>query len=166
MKVGVLLDTCFLISLVDQQRTHHHTAVNYYRYMLEQQISMYFSAIVAAEFSVKQPVTDLPLKNFRVINFTVPHGVEAGRLLNMLEKDTDTSRIAVRDDYKLIAQAHHEAIPFLITEDAGTMHKYCQRLEKSGNVKTRALLLTEGFDAALLRLDGLRSNALGTLKAS
>ena len=86
-----------------------------------------------------------------------PHGKEAGRLLNLLEKDPGTPRTAVRDDYKLIAQAHHEAIPFLITEDAGTMHTYCQRLEKSGHVKTRAVLLTEGFDASLLRVDGQRS---------
>ena len=103
------------------------------------------------------PITDLPLKNFRSIPFNVPHGKEAGRLLNLLEKDPGTPRTAVRDDYKLIAQAHHEAIPFLITEDAGTMHTYCQRLEKSGHVKTRAVLLTEGFDASLLRVDGQRS---------
>ncbi|MEY2343184.1 PIN domain-containing protein [Acidithiobacillus sp. IBUN Pt1247-S3] len=65
MTAAVLLDTSFLISLVDQNRPNHETAVSYYRLMLDQQVPMYFSAIVAAEFAIKQPITDLPLKNFR-----------------------------------------------------------------------------------------------------
>ncbi|MDP3440014.1 MAG: hypothetical protein Q8R95_10485, partial [Azonexus sp.] len=62
-----IADTSFLISLVDQSRTNYGVAAQYYRMILEQQVSMYFSAIVAAEFDVKQPITDLPLKNFRSI---------------------------------------------------------------------------------------------------
>src|SRR5690606_29364822 len=54
MTTSVLLDTSFLISLVDGSRLHHRVAVKYYQFLLGRQIPMYFSAIVAAEFGVKQ----------------------------------------------------------------------------------------------------------------
>jgi len=31
----------------------------------------------------------------------------------------------VRDDVKLIAQASHEAIAFILTEDNSTLYRYC-----------------------------------------
>ena len=62
MKISVLLDTSFLISLVDRNRVNHNTAVLYYKLLLEQQTPIYFSSIVAAEIAIKQPITDLPLK--------------------------------------------------------------------------------------------------------
>lgn len=52
MTAAVLLDTSFLISLVDASRPNHSVAAQYYRLMLEQQCPMYFSAIVAAEFAI------------------------------------------------------------------------------------------------------------------
>ncbi len=157
MTVSALLDTSFLISLVDQSRPNHSVAAQYYRFMLEQNIPMYFSAIVAAEFSIMQPITDLPLKNLRAIPFNIPHGKEAGRLWNAMEsRDEGDRRTVVRDDIKLIAQAHHESIPFLLTEDASTLHKYCERLRTKGAATTRAIKLADGFDASALRLDGQR----------
>ena len=155
MTAAVLLDTSFLISLVDQSRQNHSIAAQYYRMMLEQQVPMYFSAIVAAEFEIKQPITDLPLKNFRSIPFNVPHAREAGRLWNVLGKrDDGDTRHVVRDDVKLIAQASHESIPFILTEDASTLHKYCERLKAAGSSQTRAIKLADGFDACALREDG------------
>jgi hypothetical protein len=161
MTASVLFDTSFLITLVDQNRPHHNTAVKYYRLMLEQQVPMYFSAIVAAEFAIKQPITDLPLKNFRAIPFNIPHGKEAGRLWNLLwSSDDNTSRSVARDDVKLIAQAIHESIPFILTEDASTLHKYCERLLVAGHSRIRAITLAEGFDPCAFREDGQRGLSL------
>lgn len=163
MTASVLLDTSFLISLVDQTRPNHGVASKYYRMMLEQQVPMYFSAIVAAEFGIKQPITDLPLKNFRHIPFNIPHGKEAARLWNLLgQRDDGDKRHVVRDDVKLIAQTCHEDIPFLITEDASTLHKYCERLKSAGATKTRAIKLVDGFDASAFRMDGQRGLDLTT----
>lgn len=112
MTASVLFDTSFLITLVDQNRPHHDTAAKFYRLMLEQQAPMIFSAIVAAEFAIKQPITDLQLKNFRAIPFSIPHGMEAGRLWNQLwSRDDGVSRPVARDDVKLIAQAHPRVDP-------------------------------------------------------
>lgn len=156
MTAAALLDTSFLISLVDARRPNHSTAAQYYRLMLEQQSPMYFSAIVAAEFAIKQPTTDLPLKNFRCIPFNIPHSIEAARLWNLLNRDSADSRMVVRDDAKLMAQAAHESIQFILTEDASTLYKYCERLRNDGHIKTRAIKLVDGFDSYALREDGQR----------
>ena len=74
MTTSVLLDTSFLITLFKKSRANHETAVLYYRYLLQHNIPIHFSAIVAAEFGIKQSIADLPLGNFRVLNFNVPHG--------------------------------------------------------------------------------------------
>ena len=42
MTTSVLLDTSFLISLVDGHRPNHRVAVEYYQFLLGQQIPMYF----------------------------------------------------------------------------------------------------------------------------
>ena len=161
MTAAVLLDTSFLISLVDGNRPNHSIAVQYYRMMLEQQSPMFFSAIVAAEFAIKQPITDLPLKNFRCIPFNITHSIEAARLWNALGKhDGGDNRAVVRDDIKLMAQAAHESISFILTEDASTLYKYCERLRDAGVLRVRAIKLVDGFDSCALREDGQRGLSL------
>lgn len=53
-----------------------------------------------------------------------------------------------------MAQALHEDIPFILTEDASTLYKYCERLRVSHKLNIRAIKLADGFDASVLRLDG------------
>lgn len=87
---------------------------------------------MAAELAIKQPITDFPLKNFRQIPFNIPHAIEAARVWNLLGgHDKGDNRSVVCDDVKLIAQALHEGIPFVLTEDASTFYKYCERLRAS-----------------------------------
>lgn len=136
MTVGVLLDTSFLISLVTQKRSHHHVAQQYFRTILDQNIAVYFSAIVAGEFAIKQPITELPLKKFRTLPFEIPHAIEAARLFNALgSRDEGDIRHVVREDVKLIAQANYENIKFILTDDVSTLYKYCERLRTAGSAR-------------------------------
>ncbi|MDD1617823.1 MAG: hypothetical protein CG439_2881 [Methylococcaceae bacterium NSP1-2] len=158
MKPSVLLDTSFFISLVDSNRTNHNFANQYYKHLLEQSIPIYFSTIVAAEFGIKQPITDLQLKNFRILPFNITHSIEAAHIWNLLDgRDSGDNRSVVRDDMKIIAQALHEKIPFILTDDAKTFYKYCERLRVSNNLNIRAIKLVDGFDASALRLDGQKN---------
>ena len=158
MKPSVLLDTSFFISLVDSNRANHNVANQYYKLLLEQSIPIYFSAIVAAEFGIKQPITDLPFKNFRILPFNIPHSIEAARIWNLLDgRDSGDNRSVVRDDMKIIAQALHEKIPFILTDDAKTFYKYCERLRSSNNLNIRAIKLVDGFDTSVLRPDGQKN---------
>lgn len=155
MSVSVLLDTSYLISLVNARRLHHTTAADYYRHLVKHDIPMYFSAIVAAEFGIRQPITELPLDHFRILDFNVKHGQRAADLWNALgPRDEADSRIVVRDDVKLLAQACEERIDFILTEDAASLHKYCERLRADGVLQTRTILLSSGFDAGALSQDG------------
>ena len=155
MSSSTLLDTSFLITLVNANRPRHEIAKQFYRHMLQNNVPMYFSVIVAAEFGIKQAVSDLPLGNFRILNFNVSHGQKAADLWNALGKrDDGDSRAVVRDDVKLLAQASHEKIDFILTEDENTLHKYCERLRDTGTIQTRSLTLADGFNASLLREDG------------
>lgn len=162
MTAEVLLDTSYVISLVDATRANHETAAKYYRQMLAESVPMYFSAIVAAEFGVKQPITDLPLQNFRHLNFNIPHGQRAAQLWNALgSRNDDTQRHVARDDVKLIAQACHERIPFILTEDASSLHRYCGRLRDNGACQVRSVVLAAGYDPGAFRLDGQQGLDLG-----
>ncbi|MDX8129002.1 PIN domain-containing protein [Methylomonas sp. OY6] len=158
MTISVLLDTGFLISLVDRNRPNHKTAGQYYKFLVEQRSAIYLSAIVASEFAIKQPITDLPLKNFRILPFNITHSIESARLSNLLgPKDAGDNRAVVREDVKIMAQASHENIQFILTEDGSTLFKYCERLQKARNFNVRAIKLADGFDPSLLRIDGQKS---------
>jgi hypothetical protein len=155
MSTSVLLDTSFLISLVNEARRHHSVATTYYRHMLAHGIPMYFSAIAAAEFAIKQPVFELPINNFRPLQFNIAHGQKSAQLWNALGmRDSGDPRAVVRDDVKLIAQASHENVSHILTEDASSLHKYCERLRTSGQISVRAIKLDDGFSATSLREDG------------
>lgn len=84
MTAAVLLDTSYLISLVDATRPNHQIATRYFRQMLDESLPIYFSAVVAAEFGIKQALTDLPLQKFRHLPFNIPHGQRAAQLWNAL----------------------------------------------------------------------------------
>lgn len=161
MTVSVLLDTSYLITLIDRNRPHHDTAAKFYRLMLEEQIPMYFSVIAAAEFAIKQPITDLPLRNFRCIPFNLAHSNESARLWNALgSRDKGDTRSVVRDDVKLLGQASHELIPFVLTEDASTLFKYCDRLRLASVCSIRPIKLADGYDPSALRSNGQRELTL------
>jgi PIN domain nuclease of toxin-antitoxin system len=155
MTVSVLLDTSFLISLVDNKRDNHEVAKKYYTYILEMEIPIYFSSIVASEFAIKQPITDLPLDNFRTLPFNLLHSIKAAEVWNLLGgRDNGDSRSVIKDDMKIIAQALKENIEFVLTDDTKTFYKYCERLRTVNHWSIKAIKLVDGFDSGSLRLDG------------
>ena len=148
MSPSVLLDTSFLISFADGRRKHHAVAMEYYRYLLETSIPIYLSSLVAAEFAVRQPVTDLPLRTFRVLPFNLTYAIQAAELdFKELRKPED-ARAVVKEDIKLLAQAAVENISHVLTEDARTLYRYCEQLRTTGKISTKAIKLVEGFDAS------------------
>lgn len=170
MKAPVMLDTSFLVSLLDRNRPHHNVAKQYYKTLLERESPLYFSAIVAAEIAARQPITDLPLKNFRSLPFNTTHSTEAGRIWNLLwEIGNGGNRTAIKDDLKIIAQALHEKIPFILTEEESALYTYCERLRTLDNANIRAIKLSDGFSYGAFSPDGQTDLetfcALGELKS-
>lgn len=143
---GVLLDTSFLISLSDPGRANHGVADRYFREFKKQRIPMYLSAIVASEFQVRQPVTDLPLRSLIVLPFNIDHAMRCGELTALGARDSGDDRVRVKDDLKLIAQCAHEGISHIISEDEGTLAKYVVRLATALPEPLHPIILRRGFD--------------------
>ena len=148
--IQVSLDTSFLISFADPSRPHHAIAVDYFRHCLAQRIPMWISVVAAGEFEVKQPVSDLPLQNFRIQPYNLPHAIRAAALLRSLRAENshsgadDTRRIII-NDLKIIAQSEEEKISVILAEDASTLSKIAARLRQANTASVRVLLLKDGF---------------------
>jgi predicted nucleic acid-binding protein len=153
--IQVSLDTSFLISFADPSRAHHAVAVEYFRHCLAQKIPMWISTVAAGEFEVRQPISDLPLQNFRILPYNLPHAIRAAALFRTLNDASATSAGDVRriiiNDLKIIAQAEEEQIGIILTEDANTLSRVAARLRERTASAVRALLLADGFTPGKLQ---------------
>ena len=150
MMLQVSLDTSFLISFADPNRPHHAVAVEYFRHCLAEKIPMWISVIAAGEFEVGQPISDLPLQNFRMQPYILPHAIRAATLFRAMEQAPSTGnpadgRRVIINDLKIIAQAEEEQIPVVLTEDENTLFRIARRLRAAKSAAVRVLLLKEGF---------------------
>ena len=143
-----LLDTSFLITLVDDSRPHHADAMRCLREAVQRGATLYLSAVVVSEFHAKQPITDLPLRNFHVLPFNIDHGMMAGDWASVLRRDSGDSRHAVQADLKLLAQAVCTSILYVLTEAEITLAKFARQLEAAGKSSVKAVLLKDGFETA------------------
>ncbi len=152
MITAFMLDTSFLITLVDDRRPQHPVARKYFEHALVRGATLYVSTLVLAEFAIKQAVTDLPLHAFRVLPFNIDHAIAAGPLAFKLmpARDPGEERATVRTDLNLIAQADSEQIPYILTEDRRTLAKYLDRARAAGSSKCQAVVLADGFDSCWL----------------
>jgi hypothetical protein len=110
---------------------------------------MWISTVTAGKFEVGQPISDLPLQNFRVQPYNLPHAIKAAALFRAIREDNAPSaedrRPIIINDLKIVAQAEEESIPVILTEDRNTLSRLAERLRQRGQVNVRVLLLTEGF---------------------
>jgi hypothetical protein len=154
---SAVLDTTFLISLADGKRPSHAAAHDYYRHFVSNNVTMFLPTVVVAEFGVKQPIDALPLHNFRVLPFNLPHALLCAALnvaANRAAIGQIGQRDAVKDDFKIIAQAQAEKADFLLTDDVETMGAYCARLAADGKTTFKVVQLREGFDVAFVNGTG------------
>lgn len=150
MANGVLVDTSFLITLANAERTNHPIARDYFRAALEQSIPLYLSALVATEFQRRQAIEDLGLHNFIVLPFNLLEAVLAGNLARELKRDDGDDRNSFAVDIMLLAQAHKNQIGAILTEDGDTLTRYCDRLRDQRQIECRTILLADGFDPGRL----------------
>ena len=147
--IQVSLDTSFLISFADPARVNHSVAVEYFRHCLAKQIPMWISVVAAGEFEVGQSVTDLPLQNFRIQPYNLQHAIRAAAFFKALHEGpddhADDRRPIIINDLKILAQAHEEQIPLVLTEDANTLSRIAKKLRTLSAASTQVLLLSEGF---------------------
>jgi hypothetical protein len=148
MNKSVLLDTSFVISLVDDSRENHQKAVQFYKYFIENKIAMILSSIVTSEFCTKQDITDLPLNNFKPLPFNIPDSYHISSLFDDIYKNRDgQNRACVKDDYKILSQCVFNKIDYFITEDFN-LHKKVLNLKSSKKLHLTSLHLPDGYEVA------------------
>ena len=124
-KYRVLLDTSFFCRLLTSSDPLHENAKGYYRYFLENGVDMMVSTISIAEYCVLGEVTELPLRNLKIIPFNFNHSTIAGELARDLFEArrqgeyTPENRLIIPNDTKLFAQALSDNnIRYFVTSDA------------------------------------------------
>jgi hypothetical protein len=144
----ICVDTSFLITFADPSRPHHNAAVEYFRFCVSNGFMLCLSTLVVAEFECGQPTSDLPLGNFIILPFNYRHAVESAnyhRQIKGLEPVDQADRNVVRNDLKILAQAHIEECSVILTEDANTLTKWAHRLNRSNLCGIMPILLKDGF---------------------
>jgi predicted nucleic acid-binding protein len=144
----ICVDTSFLITFADPSRPNHSFAVDYFRHCVGNGHMLCLSTLVVAEFECGQPITDLPLGNFHILPFNFRHAVESAnyhRQIKGTEPVDEANRYVVRNDLKILAQAHIEQCSIIITEDANTLTRWAERLRGSDQCRVSSILLKDGF---------------------
>ena len=75
---AVLLDTSFFIQLLNPNYDFHENAKGYFKYFLENEISLVCSTISVGEFCVVGGLEDLPLRNLQILPFNLNHAKRTG----------------------------------------------------------------------------------------
>ena len=122
---AVLLDTTFIIRLLSESDELHENAMAYYKYFLEHGIDMKFSTISIAEYCVIGAVSELPLRNLKIIPFNFDHAQRAGQFAATIFSARNAGklpeikeRILIPNDTKLFSQADLDSsIQFFVTSD-------------------------------------------------
>jgi len=146
--VKICIDTSFLITFADPTRPNHAVAVDYFRHCVGNGHMLCISTLVVAEFEVGQPISDLPLGNFHILPFNFRHAVESAsyhRQIKGADPVDESNRSIVRNDLKILAQAHIEECSIILTEDANTLTRWADRLRGSNQCNVSSILLKNGF---------------------
>jgi predicted nucleic acid-binding protein len=154
---GCLLDTSFLITLASRERPRHAVARDYFRHCLDVGIPLYLSTLAVMEFYRRQRLDALGLHNFLILPFNFDEAVLAGQFAETLKPvsdDVEASRASVQVDVGLLAQAKANGVRTILTEDAETLKRFCDRLREIGRIDCHSVLLTEGFDPSRLENPG------------
>lgn len=118
----VLLDTSFLIRLLQNGDPLHQRACEYFEHFLANGITMKVSTISIAEYCVRGDIGDLPLSKVQILPFNINHATTAGKFADILlewrKNYKDIARNIIQNDVKLFAQAHGERCSYFVTSDA------------------------------------------------
>ncbi len=149
MNKSILLDTSFLISLVDNTRSYHQHALDFYTYFLNEKYSMYLSTIVISEFSLKQPITDLPLQNFKIMPFNYPESISIREMFEdyFSVRDSEEQRVSVKDDFKISSQTEKNSLRYFITEDQ-KLYIRLMKMKENRIIQFTPILLQDGYTKA------------------
>ena len=129
MAKRILLDTSFLIALVDSNDNLNLKAHSYLDWFQRTQSSLIISTIALSEYCVKNDSSDLvyglsvtlpvelPTDMFDYLFFNYRDAVVAGELFSSMSCKNE-NKDCLKDDFKIIAQAQNNQIDSIVTADS------------------------------------------------
>ena len=154
MGAGVVLDTSFLITLADPVRKNHAVARRYWRHFMEQNIPVFLPTIVVSEFCVRQEIPPEILRCCVVLPFNWDEAIKTAQIDFTQFRSPGDSRVAIKDDVKIIAQAMIRDAQHVITEETGSRARMASELKRSGRVGFKTICLKDGFDRSFFDPNG------------
>jgi len=117
---SAILDTSFLLTLLDARAEHHTQAQGYFSYLAEQHVRLYLSTISAAEVSEGVVLEKLPLfPHLRLLAFNLPDAELAAQYVRQLEAAVSKKTLPPNyaDACKVLAQTTNAAPDAYLTAD-------------------------------------------------
>lgn len=156
---SVILDTSFMIRLLNESDSLHLNAKGYFRYFLENNIPMYFSTISIAEYCVIGDFEDLPFRNIRILPFNIFHAEKAGEFAKILfdarkGKSIEVpNRLIIPNDSKLFAQgAYEKDVKYFVTSDVKSK-KYIDAIQASTRAEIEHLDINTPYSSKFGQID-------------
>ena len=119
---AVLLDTSFFLRFLNDEEPLFTNADGYFRYFLNEDITMLISTISIAEYCVGGDIHELPLKNLQILPFNLNHAKRTGEFAKIVFQHKNKLKLNERNiipnDSKLFAQADiQESIAYYLSSD-------------------------------------------------
>lgn len=126
---AVLLDTSFFLRFLNDSDPLFKHADGYFRYFLQEEITMMISTISIAEYCVGGDVHELPLRNLQIVPFNLDHAKKTGEFAKIIFQNRGKLKLKERNiipnDTKLFAQAHcDKTIEFYLSSDTESSKIY------------------------------------------
>ncbi len=141
---GVLLNTGFLIRLVNANDPYHGEASKYFKFCEGGEVPVFLSTIAISEYCVKGKIKEIPVSQLRILPFNAPEAVRAGKIGEIafkMRKDENLSsydRKCLKEDTKILAQAMlHDKITHILVFDSDfiTLSNHVKQQEVARNWK-------------------------------
>jgi len=126
---SILLDTSFFLRFLNDSSPLFNNADGYFRYFLQQEITMMISTISIAEYCVGGDVHELPLRNLQIVPFNLDHAKRTGEFAKIVFQNRGKLKLNERNiipnDTKLFAQADTEkSVEFYLSSDVESYKIY------------------------------------------
>lgn len=123
---AVLLDTSFFLRFLNDNDPLFKNADSYFRYFIQNEITMMISTISIAEYCVGGDIHELPLRNLQIIPFNLDHSKRTGEFAKIVFQKKGKLKLKERNiipnDTKLFAQADCEKpIEFYLSSDSESL---------------------------------------------
>ncbi len=141
---------------MDKTDSLHQNALEYYKYFLEEKITIHVSTIVIAEYSVGDDPLNLPLNNLQIESFDFIDGKNAGLFHAHLKGNQENiqgyNRRVIANDVKILAQIQTKRIEGIISKDLNSFKQYITPLNDANLLQVKFIDLNISLTQTLGKL--------------